>query len=96
MPTIEDEKVEQEFAHLQRFVSEASCCDLSNLQALVERIRVEIMVAKPKRATRMFYRAVIDYLEDVLEHRYAAEGSEPHHHHNLIGYVRSLLDAIES
>ena len=89
MSGVDDAKIERQFDYLQRFVASAWSDSLVEIEALGERIRVEVILAHADHPTRAFYRATAHYLEDVLEQRYANEG---HERPNIRARIASYLD----
>jgi hypothetical protein len=93
--SIDDTKVEHVFQQVRHALNACREVSLADKQALVERFRVELMIADLSPRRRAVYRAVIDMLEDIIEDeldRQAADrlkGSSA-----LVGYVKRLLDGL--
>ena len=64
------QKAEQNLESLKRFCGTAWQSDLQNVEALIERLQIEMIVQRYPRRKKAIYRAVIDCMEDVLERRY--------------------------
>ncbi|MBM3491945.1 MAG: hypothetical protein FJX68_16185 [Alphaproteobacteria bacterium] len=95
MSGVDDAKIERQFDYLQRFVASAWSDSLVEIEALGERIRVEVILAHTDHPTRAFYRAAAHYLEDVLEQRYESEGHErPSIRARLAGYFDFLSQSL--
>jgi hypothetical protein len=93
---VNDTHVEQDFEHLQQLAAKAWMRPLPEVQALAERIRVELLVRKPERKTSAFYHAAIHYFEDVADLRHDREQADrAHTHSRALDYVRDLLKGID-
>jgi len=70
--------------------------DLHNLEALIERLRVEMIVKEYRGSAKHFQRAVIDRLEDVLEERYENENADRETTRTaVLSYIRSLWESLD-
>ena len=66
---VDERKVEQDLETLERFCRTVWQNDLQDVEALIERLQVEISPSAT-RGKKAIFRSVIDYMEDVLEPRY--------------------------
>jgi len=75
-PSVNEQQVEQDFELLKRFTRCAWQRKLPNVEALIDRIRVELLVAELTKRRRALYRAAVDFLEDAVEERYEKENKD--------------------
>jgi len=92
MNNIDEERVEHAFDRIRSAVNLALQQEIWQIEALVERFRVEIMLSRPSRDRRAVYRALIDLLEGELHRRYHAEGHHPDSmREHVVDYFRRLV-----
>lgn len=90
---VNEEQVEQDFELLNRFTRSAWQRPLPHVEALINRIRVELMVAELTRRRKALYRAAVDFLEDAVEERYENEQKDRKQARRSVrDYVKALLD----
>lgn len=90
---VDEAQVERYFDELQGFARIAWSADIENLEALVERIRIALVIDKASKQRKVFYRGAIDYFEDVLEERHKKEErSAGERHHSIVAYFKSMAD----
>lgn len=92
---VDEKAVERDYGFLKSFVGSAWNSPLTEVEALVERIRIDLMLeTQVSRARKALYREAIDYLEHVLERRYEKleEPRESSREH-ILKYVKRMLDA---
>ena len=94
---INEEQVERDLAMLGNIRSLAWQRSPANLLALIDRLRVKLMVEDISRRQRHVYRAVIDYFEDVLEERFKQEkNADPKNvRRSARAYVRDILKSFD-
>ena len=96
MPSIDEHRVEHAYERIRDAISLALQLEVPHLEALIERFRVELMVARPNRGRRAVYRDIINLLEGELERRYEAEGHSPEHvREQVIAYFRRLVAGLD-
>jgi hypothetical protein len=89
---IDDRKVEHAFERIRDSLNLSMQLDIGHLEALIERFRIELMLARPSRERRAVYRASIDLLEAELHRRYEAEGHHPDSMRaHVVDYFRRLV-----
>lgn len=70
--------------------------DVHNVEALIERLRVETIIQKHRGSLKRYHRAIIDRLEDVLEERYEKEDTDRNSTRKaVLGYIRSLWEGLD-
>lgn len=74
--TISEERVDRRLGYLRSFMESAWSAELSEAEALLERVRVELMLGRMDAATKQLYRAAVHYLEEAVEHRHEKEGRD--------------------
>ena len=93
---VDERKVEQDLEMLERFCRTAWQSDLQNVEALIERLQVEMIVQRYPRRKKAIYRAVIDYMEDVLERRYEKiEDDRDTVRQDVLDYVAKLIQGLK-
>jgi len=93
--SIDEERVDRRMGYLRSFVDSAWNAELGEVEALVERIRVELMLGRCDHATEGLYRAAVRCLEDVAERRRKREAVDPHPvRHAVADYVRTLMEGL--
>jgi hypothetical protein len=97
MTTIEEERVERRFNYLRSFMQSASAAELAELEALAERIRVELMIGGVDPAAKPLYRAAAHYLEDAAERRHEKEGTDRLGARRAVAdYLKLLIEGIRT
>jgi dGTP triphosphohydrolase len=90
---VNEQNVERDFELLKRFTQCAWQRDLAHVEALIDRIRVEMMIEPLTRRRKAYYRAVIDFLEDVVEERYEKERKNRHEtRRSVLDYVKGMIE----
>lgn len=94
---INEEQVERDMATLANIRSLAWQRSPTNLLALIDRLRVKLMIEDISRRQRRVYRAIIDYYEDILEERFKKEETaDPQKaRRSATAYVRDLLKSLD-
>ena len=93
---VDEQKVEQDLESLERFCRTAWQSDLQNVEALIERLQVEMIVQRYPRRKKAIYRAVIDYMEDVLDRRYEkADDDRDTVRQGVLDYVSELIKGLK-
>ena len=94
---VNDAAVEKDYGYLKGFIGAAWNSPLTEVEALVERIRIDLMLETVMtRARKALYREAIDYLESVLDRRYEKlEVPRPSRRHAVLNYVKRMLDAAD-
>jgi DNA-directed RNA polymerase specialized sigma24 family protein len=89
---LDEDKVEDAFVKFRAAVNFAVNQELPNLEALIERIRVELMIQTMRRERRDVYRALIDLLEDEVDEQYEKIDEERGSiRHQVESYVRRMI-----
>ncbi|MSO80138.1 MAG: hypothetical protein EXQ97_00470 [Alphaproteobacteria bacterium] len=67
---------------------------VEEVEALAERIRVELILNKSiRRPGRRFYRDVLDYLDVVVDERHSEQGTNRESlRHTVMAYVRGMIE----
>ena len=94
---IDEAQVERDLATLANIRSIAWQRSPANLLALIDRLRVKLMIEDISRRQRHVYRAIIDYYEDILEERFKQEENvDPQKtRRSATAYVRDLLKSFD-
>ena len=93
--SIDEKHVEQAYARLRAAINLAMHLDLHDLEALIERMRVTLMLERLDRDRRHVYRALIDLYEAELERRYdASEHDRATVRRQVLAYFRRMLDEL--
>lgn len=93
---INDKKIESLFEQYRRAINASQELDLQHKQALVERVRVELMITPVSSGRKAVYRAVIDLLEDSIEAEVAEQdAARPKATNALVAYMKRLLDGLD-
>lgn len=93
--TIDEERVDRRFGYLRSFLDSAWNSDLAEAEALIERIRVELMLAECDHASKAFYRAAVHCLEDVVERRHRDEDKDRLGTRRAVAdYLRILMEGL--
>ena len=71
---VEEERIERRLGYLQSFIQSAWTSDLAEVEALAERLRIELMISRFDPATKAFYRAAAHFLDETLEQLHDKEG----------------------
>lgn len=94
---VNEDLVERIFREVQTLMRQAHAHNPETVQAVAERLRIEVMVNKPSRHRRHVYQALIDYFEDTAHER--AEQAHDKDKHSLrasaASYVRALIDGLD-
>lgn len=95
--SIDEQRVESAFERIRDALNLAMQLELPQIEALIERFRVEVMLSRPSRDKRAVYRSVIDLLENELEHRYDVEGQHREHvREQVVAYFRRLVSGLDN
>lgn len=95
--TIDEERVDRRLGYLRSFMQSAWNAELPEAEALLERIRVELMLDRIDASTRRLYRAAARYLEDAVEHRRGAEGKAgPGARQAMADYLDLFLEGLRN
>lgn len=94
---INEAQVEKDLATLANIRNLAWQRSPANLLALIDRLRVKLMIEDISRRQRRVYRAIIDYYEDILEQRIKEEkDTDPGKiRRSATAYVRDLLKSLD-
>ena len=94
MTSISDVAVEAAFEQLERVRRFARTHPVEEVEALAERIRVELILNKSiRRPGRRFYRDVLDYLDVVVDERHSEQGTDRESlRHTVLAYVRGMIE----
>jgi len=93
---LDEPHIEKQFKQLKHFADGVWHTDLTNVEAIVERIRLELIIEQVRNPRKTFYRAVIDYLEDVVDERYKKENKNPEASRRSVReYIKSFLDGTD-
>jgi hypothetical protein len=76
--SIDEERVDRRLGYLRSFMQSAWRAELPEAEALLERIRVELMLNRVDAATKQFYRAAARCLEDAVARRRESAGKDEH------------------
>lgn len=87
--TIEEERIERRLGYLQSFIRSAWTSDLAEVEALAERLRLELMLSRLDPATKAFYRAAAHFLDEALDQLHEKEGA------NRIGARKAIVDYLK-
>ena len=91
---VDQERIERDLAYLKSFMSCAWHRDLEEVEALVERLRLDLMLNKQDAPARHLYNAAVHFLEDAVEHRHRAERKDRRATRLAVAdYIRTLLEA---
>lgn len=97
LTSIDERRVESAFERIRDALNLAIQLELPQLEALIERFRIEVMLSRPSRDKRTVYRSIIDLLEGELERRYEAEGQHREHvREQVIAYFRRLVAGLDN
>lgn len=92
---VDEERVEADFESFAKLTRLAWSRDLAHVEALIERLRVEVIMAPMQRGRKQLYRAAIDYFDDVLDERYEKAGLDREgSRQSAVAYLKRLLDGI--
>ncbi len=92
---IEDKKIEDIFNLFRRAINAGQDMNLAHQQALVERFRVELMVADMSSRRKTVYRAIIDMFEDIIEEEVEKQAAnKPKGSSALVAYVKRLVQGL--
>ena len=93
---VDEKRVDRDVEMVEQLSRLAWQRDLANVEALIERLRVEMIVKDYRGSQKRFHRAVIDRFEDVLEERYEKEDRDRETtRRSIMHYVRSLIGSLE-
>lgn len=93
---VNEKLIEKDLAEIENLFGIAWHNSFMTTEALLERLRVEIMISRPSRRKRRVYRALIDYIEDVLEERYADEEQDrPEKRKQVMDYIKGVLNSVD-
>ena len=74
--TIEEERIERRLEYLQSFIQSAWTSDLAEVEALAERLRLELMLSRLDPVTKAFYRAAAHFLDEALDQLHEKQGAD--------------------
>lgn len=74
---VDGKLVEKMFVEFTSFLASANRMETHDLEALVERFRVELIISKPSRERKDLFRSYIDMFEAELERRYEKRDEDP-------------------
>jgi len=92
--SIDEERVDRRLGYLRSFMGSAWNADLDELEALIERIRLELMLGRCDRSAEMLYRAAVRALEDVAGRRRKQERDPHAARHAVADYLRVLIEGL--
>ena len=93
---VDERQIDRDVELVERLGRLAWQRDLHNIEALIERLRVEMIVNDYRGSQKRFHRAVIDRFEDILEERYEKEEADrASTRRSILNYVRSLMDSLD-
>ena len=94
---IDERQVDRDFHAISEIRRIAWQRDPVDVIALIERLRVHLMIEDMPRRRRRMYRALIDYFEDVMEDRFEKEGHADRRtaRCSALEYVRDIIKGID-
>jgi hypothetical protein len=93
--SIDEERVDRRFGYLRSFMDSAWHGDLAEVEALIERIRVELMIGECDHATKAFYRAAVHCLEEVAAQRHGQLKTDRLEvRHAVADYLKALVEGL--
>lgn len=94
---VDERQVERDFQTVGEIRRIAWQRQPEDVLALIERLRVQLLTERMPRRRRRLYRALIDYLDEVLEERFDSEKDvEPDAaRKSALGYVRDIIKGID-
>lgn len=96
MTEVNDQHIEELFESIKKTAALARREELRDVEALIERIRVAMMIEPLSRPRKALYRAIIDYYEDILEERYdQAEHERGAARRSVVDYFKRLADSLD-
>lgn len=96
VPPIDEALVDRDLEMIERVMRFPWHRDLKHVEALTERLRVELIVRELRGSQKQLYRAIIDRFEDVLEERYEKEDEDRDKlRRSVLAYVRSLWSGLD-
>jgi hypothetical protein len=72
---IEEERIERRLGYPQSCIQSAWTSDLAEVEALAERLRLELMLSRLDPATKAFYRAAAHFLDEALDQLHEKAGA---------------------
>jgi len=95
--TVNEAQIDQDLELINRVARLGWQRDVQNVEALIERLRVELIINDFRGSQKHFHRAVIDRLEDVLEERYEKENADRASIRDaVLAYIRSLWEGLDT
>jgi hypothetical protein len=92
---LDEQRIDEDYEAFTRVVRLPWTRSLPNTEALINRIRIALIAEDMPRHKRALYRSVIDYFEDVVEHRHAQEDKDRGEtRRHVRGYLRSILQGL--
>ncbi|MEX2455104.1 MAG: hypothetical protein WD470_10390 [Rhodospirillaceae bacterium] len=94
---IDEAQIERDFNTVGEIRRIAWQRDPADVMALIERLRVQMMVEDMPRRRRRLYRSLIDYFEEVLDDRFEKDGNtdRPAARRSVREYVRDILRGMD-
>ena len=95
--TIDEERVDRRLGYLRSFMQSAWSAELTETEALLERIRVELMLGSLEPGAKQLYRAAVHYLEEAVERRHEKEGKDRLSTRQVVAeYMKLLLEGLRN
>lgn len=92
---IDESKIEREAQLLRSFMNVGQYGDLHEAEAVIERLRLDLMLNDFDGSAKAFYRAALHFLEESVELRHALENrSRLETRRRVSKYVHDLLDRL--
>lgn len=97
MQPVSEDQVERDFNAIGELRRIAWQRNTSDVMALIERLRVQMIVEDMPRRRRRLIRALIDYFEEVLDERFETEGGHDRRaaRKSALEYVRDIIKGID-
>jgi len=96
-PRVNAAQVEHDLAQIDNIRRLAWQRSPADVQALIDRLRIMLLVQHHPRKRRHFYRAVTDFLEESLEERLAGQGNidEAQTRSSVVSYLKEMLQGMD-
>ena len=97
MAPVNEGQVERDFHTIGEIRRIAWQRNTSDVMALIERLRVQLIVEDMPRRRRRLVRSLIDYFEEVLDERFESEGGHDRKsaRKSALEYVRDIIKGID-
>lgn len=96
MTSIDEKRVEDTLDRIHGALNVALQQPIPQLEALIERLRIDLMLRRTNKERRALYRALIDLLEAELAERYEAGGADRETvRQHVMRYIRQLVHELE-